>query len=54
MVPKKATASTGATKKAAGHASYRGMFLLILLHHHIASQWFWYRYGREYLLIHFI
>ena len=53
MAPKKATASTGATKKAA-HASYRGMFSLILLHHHIASKRFWYRCGREYLLIRLI
>jgi hypothetical protein len=38
MPPKKAT-TTAAKKTAAGptHASYRGMYSLILLHHHFAS-----------------
>jgi len=35
-MPPKKTAASATKKAAAGHASYRGMFLLILLHQHIA------------------
>jgi hypothetical protein len=44
---------TSASKKAAPalHTSYRGMFSLILIAHHIAQKRYGYGSGRELLLI---